>query len=73
MGYNDVLDGVCEPYAEAKKLKQDHERDIEKIAARVQDDPEVVDVLSRIASLRDEVALKMGLKSEMDMAAKSTQ
>ncbi len=67
MGYNDVLDGTCDPYAEAKKLKQDHEREIEKIAARLQDDPEIVDVLSRIAALREEVALKMGLKSEMDM------
>jgi pyruvate,water dikinase len=66
MGYTDVLDGITENYAEAKKIKEDHEREIEKIAARVKDEPEVLDALSRIAALREEVALKMGLKREMD-------
>ena len=66
MGYNDVLDDIHENYAEAQKIKQDHEREIERIAARVKDDPSVVDTLARIAALREEVALKMGLKSEMD-------
>ncbi|MHC1701609.1 MAG: PEP/pyruvate-binding domain-containing protein [Humidesulfovibrio sp.] len=66
MGYTDVVDNVSENYAEAQKTRQDHEREIEKIAARVKDDPGVVDTLERIAALREEVALKMGLKSEMD-------
>jgi pyruvate,water dikinase len=66
MGYNDIVDGVHENYAEAQKLRQDHEREVEKIAARIKDDPGVIDVLERISTLREEVALKMGLKSEMD-------
>ncbi len=66
MGYNDIVDGHHDSDPDAMKLKQDHEREVEKIAARIKDDPEVIDVLNRIAALREEVALKMGLKSEMD-------
>ncbi len=66
MGYHDIVDGHHEVGMEAQKLKQDHEREVEKIAQRIKDDPGVVEVLERIASLREEVALKMGLKSEMD-------
>ncbi|MDQ7834030.1 MAG: PEP/pyruvate-binding domain-containing protein [Humidesulfovibrio sp.] len=66
MGYTDVVDNINENYADAQKTKQDHEREIEKIAARIKDEPGVVEVLDRIAALREEVALKMGLKTEMD-------
>jgi pyruvate,water dikinase len=66
MGYTDIVDNTHENYAEAQKLRQDHEREIDKICARIKDDAGVVDVLERISSLREEVALKMGLKSEMD-------
>ncbi len=66
MGYTDVVDNINENYADAQKTKQDHEREIDRIAARIKDDPGVIDMLERIAALREEVALKMGLKTEMD-------
>ncbi len=66
LGYNDIVDGHHDPDPEAQKLKQDHEREVERVAARIKDEPGVVEILERIAALREEVALKMGLKSEMD-------
>jgi pyruvate,water dikinase len=66
MGYTDVVDNIHESYTEAQKTKQDHEREIDKIAERIKDDPGVIEMLERIAALREDVALKMGLKTEMD-------
>lgn len=66
MGFNDIVDGINDPDPEARKLKQDREREVERIAARLKDEPGVIEILERIGSLREEVALKMGLKSEMD-------
>jgi len=66
MGYIDIVDSHHDNDPDAQKLKQDHEREIEKIYARIKDEPGVIEVVERIAALREEVALKMGLKSEMD-------
>ncbi|WP_243547344.1 PEP/pyruvate-binding domain-containing protein [Pseudodesulfovibrio tunisiensis] len=65
-GFHDVLDSHPEPRTEAWKILQDHKRIVAGYVEEIQGNEEVVEHLERIRSLREEVALKMGLKSEMD-------
>jgi pyruvate,water dikinase len=66
LGFFDLLEPAPVNDAEALKLRQDHEREVASLASRVKDDPKILEVLDRIRVLREEVALKMGLESEMD-------
>ncbi|MCM0754406.1 PEP-utilizing enzyme [Desulfovibrio aminophilus] len=68
LGHFDLLESVPANDPEALKLYQDHDREAQAYMARVKDDPKVLEVLDRIRALREEVALKMGLESEMDEA-----
>jgi pyruvate,water dikinase len=66
LGFFDLLEPAPVNDPEALKLRQDHEREAAAVAVRVKDDPKILEVLDRIRVLREEVALKMGLESEMD-------
>jgi pyruvate,water dikinase len=69
LGYHDMLEMMPEVRSEAWKERQEHEKIVNEYVARLKDDPEIVDYFDKITSMREEVALKMGLKSEMDEVA----
>lgn len=66
MGFGDQLEAPPEHDAEALKAYMDRKREIETIVQRIKDEPGVREIVSRISALREEVALKMGLASEME-------
>lgn len=65
-GYYDQLEAVPEARTEAWRTYMDHKEQVEYHARRVREMPEITEYLERIKALREEVALKMGLKSELD-------
>jgi len=69
LGYHDMLEPMPEPRSEAWKVRQDHEQIVAEYVRRLKDNPEIVAYLDQVTALREEVALKMGLKSEMDEVA----
>ena len=69
LGYQDVLDPMPQTHSEAWKIRQQHEQVVAGYVARVKDEPELVAYFDQITAMREEVALKMGLKSEMDEVA----
>lgn len=69
LGYHDMLDPMPAPRTEAWKIRQQHEKIVLEYVARLKKEPEFVAYIDKIIKLREEVALKMGLKSEMDEVA----
>ncbi|MUM78464.1 phosphoenolpyruvate synthase [Pseudodesulfovibrio sp. F-1] len=69
LGYHDMLEPMPEPRSEAWKTRQEHEQIVAEYVKRLKDNPEIVAYLDQVTALREEVALKMGLKSEMDEVA----
>lgn len=69
LGYHDMLKLMPEPRTEAWKIRQEHEQTVAKYVKRLKDDPAITEYFDKIIKLREEVALKMGLKSEMDEVA----
>lgn len=69
LGYKDMLESMPEPHSEAWKIRMGHEQIVADYVAKVKDDPEMIKHLDQVTALREEVALKMGLKSEMDEVA----
>jgi pyruvate,water dikinase len=69
LGYSDMLEPMPEPRSEAWKIRQEHEQIVSDYVKRLKDNPEIVAYLDQVTALREEVALKMGLKSEMDEVA----
>ncbi|MBG0789380.1 MAG: phosphoenolpyruvate synthase [Desulfovibrionaceae bacterium] len=69
LGYHDMLESVPEVRSEAWKIRQGHEKIVGEYVSRLKDEPEFNAYIDRITRLREEVALKMGLKSEMDEVA----
>ncbi|MEZ7195545.1 PEP/pyruvate-binding domain-containing protein [Pseudodesulfovibrio karagichevae] len=69
LGYHDMLEPTPSVRTEAWKIRQQHEKTVSEYVARLKEDPEFVAHLDKITRLREEVALKMGLKSEMDEVA----
>ncbi|MDD3313300.1 PEP/pyruvate-binding domain-containing protein [Pseudodesulfovibrio sp.] len=69
LGFTDMLDPMPEARSEAWKLRQEHEQIVDDYVKRLKNDPEIVSYLDQVTALREEVALKMGLKSEMDEVA----
>jgi pyruvate,water dikinase len=67
LGYTDLLDGAPDQRdTEAWQAWRDHKDDVKRTVEQVANDPEVTGYINKVAELRREVALKMGLKSEMD-------
>jgi len=69
LGYHDMLESEPEIRSEAWKIRQQHEKTVTEYVERLKKESEFVAYLDKITSLREEVALKMGLKSEMDEVA----
>ncbi|MEF2229527.1 MAG: PEP/pyruvate-binding domain-containing protein [Pseudodesulfovibrio sp.] len=69
LGYIDMLDPMPETRSEAWKIRQEHEQVVDEYVKRLKEDPEIIAYLDQVTALREEVALKMGLKSEMDEVA----
>jgi len=69
LGFTDMLDPMPEARSEAWKLRQEHEQVVDEYVKRLKSDPEIVAYLDQVTAMREEVALKMGLKSEMDEVA----
>jgi pyruvate,water dikinase len=69
MGLQDVLDPAPAPDPEAQKARDANRRRCETIADKVRDKEIVQQTLDRIRKLRTEVAMKMGLQTEMDDVA----
>tara|TARA_Y100001954_G_scaffold127604_1_gene136771 strand:+ start:15623 stop:19207 length:3585 start_codon:yes stop_codon:yes gene_type:complete len=69
LGYHDMLEPMPEPRTEAWQTRQEHERIVWDYVEKIKDEPEVVAYLDQVTAMREEVALKMGLKSEMDEVA----
>jgi pyruvate,water dikinase len=69
LGFHDMLEPMPEPRSEAWKTRQEHEQIVAEYVKRLKANPEVVAYLDQVMALREEVALKMGLKSEMDEVA----
>ena len=70
LGYHDVLETMPEPRTESWKIRMRHEQIVAGYVARItEEEPAVLEYIDKITSLREEVALKMGLKSEMDEMA----
>ncbi|MFW5836510.1 MAG: PEP/pyruvate-binding domain-containing protein, partial [Desulfovibrionaceae bacterium] len=66
MGYHDVLDPSPPADPEAQKLREANRRRAESMVDKVKDKDIVNETMERIRSLRTEVAMKMGLQSEME-------
>ena len=69
LGYTDMLETMPEAHSEAWKIRQEHEQIVDGYVKQLKDDPEIVAYIDQVIALREEVALKMGLKSEMDEVA----
>ena len=69
LGFTDMLDPMPEAHSEAWKVRQEHEQIVGDYVKRLQDDPEIVAYMDQVIAMREEVALKMGVKSEMDEVA----
>ncbi|CCH47658.1 PEP/pyruvate-binding domain-containing protein [Pseudodesulfovibrio piezophilus] len=69
LGFHDMLEPMPEPRTEYWKARQEHEQIVANYVKKLKDEPEVVAYLDEVTALREEVALKMGLKSEMDEVA----
>ncbi len=65
MGWTEVFE-VMPKDPDAIKLRQDIEHKIQKIRERIKDDPMVTSTLAEIAEMRRDVAVKIGLASEME-------
>ena len=66
LGFHDMLEAPADPRSEAGKIRQQHEKVVAEYVQRLQSDEMVMAYIDRIRSLREDVAQKMGLKSEMD-------
>jgi pyruvate,water dikinase len=66
LGYTDMLEPMPEAHSEAWKIRQEHEQIVDGYVNRLKDEPEIVGYMDQVIAMREEVALKMGLKSEMD-------
>ncbi|WP_419787874.1 PEP/pyruvate-binding domain-containing protein [Pseudodesulfovibrio sp.] len=69
LGYTDMLDPMPEVRSEAWKVRQEHEQVVAEYVKRLKEDPEVTAYIDEVTEMREEVALKMGLKSQMDEVA----
>ena len=69
LGFHDMLESVPEIRSEAWKIRQEHEKIVAGYVARLKNEPVFIAHIDKITQLREEVALKMGLKSEMDEVA----
>jgi len=65
-GYHDLLEGEPSPRSEEWKVWRDHKDDVVQIVRELKDNPQVIGYFNKVRELREEVAVKMGLKSEMD-------
>ncbi|MDD4952001.1 MAG: PEP/pyruvate-binding domain-containing protein [Desulfovibrionaceae bacterium] len=65
-GYGDLLDVPPADDSEAMKTYQDHKAEVDAHVAKVKNEPAIIEVIERARALREEVALKMGLQSEME-------
>lgn len=66
MGYSDLLEPAPEHDSEAMKLRLSKEEVVASTVKRIKTDPLVLETIDRVGALRMEVALKMGIQSEMD-------
>jgi pyruvate,water dikinase len=68
MGYTELLDGDAgqKKDTETKKRIEDMNRKVQEIVARVKDEPMVVEILQHIKELRQDVAVKIRLASQME-------
>ncbi len=69
LGYKDMLETMPEMHSEAWKTRMQHEQIVKEYVGKIKDEPELIKYFDQITALREEVALKMGLKSEMDEVA----
>ncbi|MBI9078278.1 MAG: phosphoenolpyruvate synthase [Pseudodesulfovibrio sp.] len=69
LGYHDMFEVMPVVRGEAWKNRQEHEQIVAEYVKRLKDNPEIIEYFDKLTSLREEVALKMGLKSEMDEVA----
>jgi len=69
LGYHDMFETMPAIRGEAWKIRQEHEQVVGEYVKRLKDEPAIVEYFEKLTSLREEVALKMGLKSEMDEVA----
>ncbi|QJB57758.1 PEP/pyruvate-binding domain-containing protein [Pseudodesulfovibrio sp. zrk46] len=69
LGFHDMLEPMPQPRTETWKIRQQHEKIVAGYIERLKEEPEVVEYIDQVTALREEVALKMGLKSEMDEVA----
>jgi len=69
LGYHDMLESMPQPRTESWKIRQQHEQVVASYVEKLKDEPAVIEYLDQVTALREEVALKMGLKSEMDEVA----
>ncbi|KAB1441086.1 PEP/pyruvate-binding domain-containing protein [Pseudodesulfovibrio senegalensis] len=65
-GYHDLLEGEPSSRSEEWKVWRDHKDDVVRIVRELKDNPQVIGYFNKVRELREEVAHKMGLKSEMD-------
>jgi pyruvate,water dikinase len=69
MGYHDMLDPASTNDPEALKAREANFRRCDAIVERIKNKEIVKETLERIQAMRTEVAMKMGLQSEMDEVA----
>lgn len=69
LGYHDMLEPMPEVRSEAWKTRMEHEQVVNGYVSQLKEQPEFISYIDKITALREEVALKMGLKSQMDEVA----
>ncbi len=65
-GFHDQLQPEPAQRSEDWKVWRDHKDDVDAIVRKIKDNPQIVGYINKVRELREEVALKMGLKSEID-------
>lgn len=66
LGYKEELAALIGKNPEIEQKRQEILEKIEAVYLKIKDDPYVVEVLEKIAALREEIALKSGLKKEVE-------
>ncbi len=66
LGYGTLLDSVGDEDPEAVKMREYQWSEVRQRVAELKEDSYLSDIIDRIRALREEVALKMGMQSEMD-------
>lgn len=66
LGYKEELVTLVGKEPEMEQRKQEITEEVEEIYQKIKSDPYVLEVQEKIRSLREEIALKSGLKKEMD-------